>query len=159
QVYYGEASHLAQTAPEALLRLHSQTAKRLLGLVIVPILVLAVAGPSIFAFVFGTEWKAAGEYAQLMAPFMLAQFVIDPLSQTFSLLEAQRLLVIVNAFKLASAVVPLLAAYYLGFSSTVAIGTYSLAVTFNYLIIYFVSRALIRQKVSAQAGVPPEVPG
>jgi len=159
QVYYGEASHLAQTAPEALLRLHSQTAKRLLGLVIVPILVLAVAGPSIFAFVFGTEWKAAGEYAQLMAPFMLAQFVIAPLSQTFSLLEAQRLLVIVNAFKLASAVVPLLAAYYLGFSSTVAIGTYSLAVTFNYLIIYFVSRALIRQKVSAQAGVPPEVPG
>lgn len=43
--------------------------------------VLLFFGPPIFAFVFGDNWRIAGEFAQILAPWMFVSFVVVPISQ------------------------------------------------------------------------------
>lgn len=47
---------------------------------VVPAVLLVFFAPTIFLFVFGPEWRDAGEYAQIIAPLALIQFVCSPLS-------------------------------------------------------------------------------
>lgn len=48
-------------------------------LVVLPYAALIVAGPQLFAWVFGAQWREAGEYARLLAPWL---FVSTALSGT-----------------------------------------------------------------------------
>ncbi len=43
-------------------------------------LLLAVFGPSLFAFVFGEPWRPAGELARWLAPLFALRFALSPLS-------------------------------------------------------------------------------
>lgn len=52
------------------------------ALLIAPVLLaLVLAGPQIFAFVFGEEWRVAGEYSRILAPWFCLDFVRAPISQ------------------------------------------------------------------------------
>lgn len=48
-----------------------------------PSLLLLVASPALFAFVFGEAWRGAGELAQILAPLYFLNFVASPLSYVF----------------------------------------------------------------------------
>ena len=50
---------------------------------------LALAAPAAFSVVFGEEWREAGVYAQLLAPWLYFVFVSAPLSNLFDVLEQQ----------------------------------------------------------------------
>jgi O-antigen/teichoic acid export membrane protein len=51
----------------------------LLAAVSLPVFGLIVLmGPSLFAFVFGSEWREAGRYARIMAPALWVSFAISP---------------------------------------------------------------------------------
>ncbi|MBW3655796.1 MAG: oligosaccharide flippase family protein [Gemmatimonadetes bacterium] len=63
---------------------------RLALLAVPPFVVLAVVAPSMFAFVFGEEWRVAGEYARLLTPFYVMAFVASPLSRTLYVAERQK---------------------------------------------------------------------
>lgn len=54
-----------------------------------PALVLVLIGPELFAFVFGPDWRQAGEFARWMAPWLYLVFVSSPLSTLFFVLEQQ----------------------------------------------------------------------
>lgn len=54
-------------------------------------LMLVIAGPELFALVFGQNWREAGEFARYMAPWLYMVFITSPLSTLFSVLERQRL--------------------------------------------------------------------
>lgn len=61
------------------------------GLIALPIvIVLIAAGPHLFAWVFGEQWRQAGVFAQILAPWFLLDFVKTPLSQIPVLLGKQR---------------------------------------------------------------------
>jgi len=45
------------------------------------LLVLIIAGPSLFAFVFGEEWREAGEFAKILSPWIFLDFIKSPISQ------------------------------------------------------------------------------
>jgi O-antigen/teichoic acid export membrane protein len=53
-------------------------------------LVLIIAGPEIFCFVFGEQWRQAGVFARWMAPWLYMVFVTSPLSILFSVMEKQK---------------------------------------------------------------------
>lgn len=55
----------------------------------IPTVVVAVFGSSIYAAVFGIEWTRAGMYAQIIVVAYLAQFVVAPVSRALVLLERQ----------------------------------------------------------------------
>lgn len=71
-------------------RSYLHTFKALLALGLVPAAVLLVAAPALFAWVFGENWRPAGEMAQLMAPLFLLNFIASPLSYVFFVAGRQR---------------------------------------------------------------------
>lgn len=54
-----------------------------------PFLIAMVWAPELFAIAFGERWRAAGEIAHVLAPWMASNFVTSPLSQLPRLLKRQ----------------------------------------------------------------------
>jgi O-antigen/teichoic acid export membrane protein len=71
--------------------IYVKTLKKLILLGIIPFSVLGIFAPDIFAFVFGEKWKVAGEFAQIMTPMFFLNFVVNPLSYTFFIVQKQKL--------------------------------------------------------------------
>lgn len=46
----------------------------------VPFVAVALFGPELFAFVFGSEWRASGRVAAVLAPMLYLMFVIEPVA-------------------------------------------------------------------------------
>lgn len=61
----------------------------LLVVAILPTLAVLFLGPTLFGWVFGTEWTAAGVFAQITVVYYLAQFVVAPVSRALLVLEKQ----------------------------------------------------------------------
>lgn len=64
--------------------------RQLLVVTVYPALVVAVAGPALFAFVFGSEWALAGEYARALSVWVLLVSIAVPLTRVFDVTEQQR---------------------------------------------------------------------
>ncbi len=71
---------------ELVTKLHS----RLVMAGALPLVVLLLFGPDLFALVFGEEWRKAGVYSQWMAPWIYLQFQWSPLSMLTTVLQLQR---------------------------------------------------------------------
>lgn len=64
--------------------------EKLVHIAMPPAIVLLIAGPDLFAMVFGPSWRSAGELAQWMTPLLYLVFITSPLSNLFSVLEKER---------------------------------------------------------------------
>ena len=64
--------------------------RRLLVVTVYPALVVLVAGPRLFTFVFGSAWEVAGQYAQALAVWVFLVSVAVPLTRVFDVTERQR---------------------------------------------------------------------
>lgn len=62
---------------------------RLISFGIFLCLLLMIAGPQIFAVVFGPQWETAGLYAQILAPSFFVSFLAFPLGFIYQVLEKQ----------------------------------------------------------------------
>jgi O-antigen/teichoic acid export membrane protein len=71
-------------------RLTEQVYRRLLAAALFPMAAVALAGPDLFAFVFGEPWREAGVYAQYLAPWIFIASVASPLTRIFDVTEKQR---------------------------------------------------------------------
>lgn len=78
----------------------------------VPFLVLLLAGPALFAWVFGDNWRTAGAYAQCLAPWLFMQFINQPAVAAIPALQIQRGLLIYEIFSTGTKVLAL----WLGFA-------------------------------------------
>ena len=73
--------------------------QRLFGRVTIGFFLLALVGglpllflaPSLFALVFGEEWRTAGTMVQVLIPLHMTRFVIVPVSQTLNVLNLHHL--------------------------------------------------------------------
>jgi len=74
QVFYQKASEL-HNKKENLMGLLKSTVKKM-SLIALPILLLlVVGGPYLFAFIFGENWREAGLYARILAPWICIDFI------------------------------------------------------------------------------------
>ncbi len=87
QVYFVRAAEARRR--DALGGLTQAVFTRLSALGLFPMAALALAAPAAFSVVFGAEWREAGVYAQLLAPWLYFVFVSAPLSNLFDVLEQQ----------------------------------------------------------------------
>lgn len=67
------------------------TFKVLALLGIVPSLLLFLFSPPLFAWVFGENWRAAGQLAQILAPLYYLNFIASPLSYVFVVAGKQKI--------------------------------------------------------------------
>ncbi len=104
QAFFAQAAEVRWTG--GLPALTRSTARGLWSMMAYAALAALVAGPTLFAFVFGAEWADAGRYAQRIAPWVLLASVAPPLTSVFDVLERQRdeLLVSVTMFVVQTAV-------------------------------------------------------
>jgi O-antigen/teichoic acid export membrane protein len=104
---------------------------------------LLLAGPGLFALVFGDPWRISGEYARLLAPMFLVQFAIMPLSQTLNALERQDYQLVWDGARLGLVVLTLLLANTLGVSASVSIAFYGAVMFAAYLGLAVISERAI----------------
>lgn len=86
-----------------------------------PAVALFLTAPEIFVYVFGESWAEAGTVVRWLTPMLFFQFVVSPLSRTFTVLQRQRLGLslhsILFALRMAGIFIPTWAS--LGFTATV----------------------------------------
>lgn len=88
QVFLVEA---AQRTAAEVLRLFVRVVPRFLLLGFAGMAPLLLAGPWLFALVFGEPWREAGSFAQALVAAQLARFVAIPVSQSFNVFGRQDL--------------------------------------------------------------------
>lgn len=86
QVFLGE---IATADRDQLVRLFKKITLLFLIIGLIGMLPLLIAGPWLFALVFGEEWYQAGVIVQILVPLHLARFVVRPVSQTLNVLQRQ----------------------------------------------------------------------
>lgn len=69
--------------------IYLQTLRKLIMISILPFIMLFLFAPFLFGFVFGEDWKIAGEYVQILAPMFFMQFISSPLSSMYHITQRQ----------------------------------------------------------------------
>lgn len=69
----------------------TETASYLFRLSFFPFLVIAIVGSDVFSLVFGAKWETAGLFAQILAPWLLFQFLYVPMSNLLNVLQLQEM--------------------------------------------------------------------
>ncbi len=93
QVFYQRAAQ-TRVRGEPMALLTEEVFRRLVVLGLFPTLILAVAGPDLFAVVFGDRWRDAGVYTQILSVWIFWWFISSPISLIFMVLERQGLILI-----------------------------------------------------------------
>lgn len=116
-----------------------QTLKRLTLLGMVPFALIVIAAPSLFAVVFGEQWRMAGTIAQIMSVMYALKFVVSPLSHTFFLAGRQREDLLVHMWMLFSSMAALWAGHRL--FGTIQASLLSFSLNFSSIYVYTLVRS------------------
>ena len=114
-------------------------------------LLLALIAPPLFAWVFGPEWREAGEFARILSPMFALRFVASPLSYMLLIADRQRLNLVLQALLLVATAVSLSAGLLLGsvrFGLAAFAGSYSVI----YIVYLVYSWRLARGNEQAPVG-------
>lgn len=151
-VFRQEASH-AYAHHGNCREVYLRTLRRLILISVLPFSVFYFIAPDFFSWVFGNEWRIAGEYACILTPMFFLRFVVSPLSSVFIVAEAQRLDLLWQILLFVMVVVSLLFGYYLKEVRLALIFfsvAYSVCFIVNLLISYRLSCGALIKKVAAQ---------
>ena len=132
--HYNKASELKKNG-ESYRPLMLSTAKALMAFSGIGAVIIVAFAPSLFAFVFGEEWRASGEMARWLAPLFVLNFSVSPFSFTAILENVQNKALGLNIID----VILKMSALYVGYlfnSLNWAIGLYSLVSSVMYIITF-----------------------
>jgi O-antigen/teichoic acid export membrane protein len=124
--------------------LHALRVLLLLGCL--PSLVLLLASPALFSFVFGPAWRGAGELAQILAPLYFLNFIASPLSYVFFVAGRQKIELVWQ--------VALFAMTIAAFAAPLTLKQSVLAYTVGYSLLY-----LLYLQMSYRYALNRDVPG
>jgi O-antigen/teichoic acid export membrane protein len=103
QVFFEEASRERQETGMCGLSFDSTIKKlTIISMVAFPIIFFTVE--EVFAFVFGEEWRIAGEYAMILVPLFAIRFIVSSVSAVDTIMEKQNIFLIFNIVLLSSTV-------------------------------------------------------
>ena len=108
QVFMQRASE-AHTHGLPLAPLAGRATLGLAAMAAIPAAIVVAAGPSLFGFVLGSEWIAAGEYARWMVLWLFFAFVNPPASVLAQVLRRQRFLLVFDLAQLVARVAAVVA--------------------------------------------------
>ncbi len=144
QVYLGTVSGLHRENNADIELIFLKTARRLLFWGSIPVVILVLIGPQLFSFLFGSGWREAGSYVQLLAVMFLFQFIIVPLSQTMNILERLDLQFAWDCFRLVLVLGTIWGISQLGGSAKQAVAGFSIASSLAYVTLFCLNLTAIR---------------
>lgn len=95
QVLYPNVVNAAKN--NKLSELIDRTFKALVNLGMVPLILIFLCAPQLCALVYGNGWQVAGNYIQILTPWIIVVFVISPLTVIFDALGKQKIFLRINA--------------------------------------------------------------
>jgi O-antigen/teichoic acid export membrane protein len=143
RVYLSEAPRRARAEAGGLYTLFKKTAWRLLAFGVLSLGLVMVAGPQLFALVFGSVWTEAGRYAQFLAFVALGQLVVGPISQTLIVFERQDLQLGCDAFRCGVLLLVFFAAHQLTWSPLLTIAVLSIVMTLCHVLLFVLTRFVL----------------
>lgn len=79
QVYFQKIA-IKRNNGESLSKITLQTIKNLFLLSVIPFSILFFYGQELFCYVFGKNWELAGKYSEIMAPWLMMNLIVSPIS-------------------------------------------------------------------------------
>jgi O-antigen/teichoic acid export membrane protein len=143
-LYVGELSEAIRDQEPLLQKIYRNHSVKLLTITLPAIAVVSLAAPEIFEYVFGVEWKLAGDYVRLLSPLAIAYAVVVPLSQSLVLIGAQHLQLLWDIARLAGVVFAISLPFLMELSPNWSIGCLSLVGT-----LLFIAHAAVSYKAIA----------
>lgn len=107
QVFFNKAAGMIHEG-KSIFPLAKKTIITLFVLSVVPFGILFYIGGDLFAFVFGEPWREAGEFSEIMAPWLMMNFLVSPVSQIPIILKKQSSFLILSLFGTAILILSLL---------------------------------------------------
>ena len=89
QVFFQKAAEMINRG-ENVFATAVKSVRTLTLLSIIPFAIVMLFGEFLFAFVFGENWREAGIYAEIMAPWLMINFIASPISPLPMVLNKQR---------------------------------------------------------------------
>jgi len=151
QVYGARAARLAHDNPAELRPLFLELLLKLAWTGAPPFAAVVLAGPWIFATVFGESWRVAGEYARIVAIAQYFGFFVWPVMPTLNILEHQHWQLAWDVGRLVVCAGAMAAAQSLGRSPFWVIGAYAIAMSIAYLAHAALSYTAIRWRIAEAA--------
>ena len=136
QSFYTEAAESYKKGSLSVLT--KATSKKLFFVIIIPTIMLFIAGEEVIVFLLGDQWKDSGAMIEWLSFLVFAQFITSPISSVFSISEKQLkgmvLQFILSVLKIGSIFI----AYWQGLTMIDAVICFSIASFIGYLI-YFIT--------------------
>jgi O-antigen/teichoic acid export membrane protein len=148
--FHGRLAALAREAPAAALSLFWRSFRTLLLVALAPTLVLSLLSRQLFPLVFGAQWSEAGAMASLIGPWLLAQFVVGPLSRAVLVYEGQRLKMIYDILALALVVGAFRSCQAARATAVQTVGVLTVVETAAYAVYFLILVMIIRKSTKAR---------
>jgi len=128
-----------------------KTFRRLMLMAIPGCLFLMALAPVLFEFIFGSDWRIAGEFTRFLAPAMAMRFVTSPLTTIFGVSNRQEIAAIWQFSQLVSTTLFLFGSLYFEspLATILALAINDVLLYLVYLIIVFrIAKASFRHALS-----------
>jgi O-antigen/teichoic acid export membrane protein len=143
RVYLSEAPRRARAGGEGMYALFKGTTWRLLAFGMLSLGLVVIAGPQLFALVFGSVWAEAGRYAQFLAFMFLGQLVVSPIAQTLTVLERQGLQLSWHTLRVGTLLLVFLAAHQLTWPPLMTMAVLSAGTAICYILLFVRTRQVL----------------
>ena len=112
--------------------------KRLFLIGLFPYILLFILAPEIFSFVFGKEWRIAGEYTTYLVPWFFIAFMNSPITSILLTLEKQKMHLFYESTLFIFRGISLYAGYYFFNEAKYSIILYSLVGFIFNIVLFFI---------------------
>jgi len=142
QLYYREAT-VTRNNKQSLIPIFNKSVTIVAVITLPAILVLLLFGPDLFALYLGEKWRAAGEYARIMAPAIFFNFICSPVSSTTLIFNKQREAYLFSTVGYIVSLGLLFSGARMGLSFEQSLWMYSLSLSALYIALYTWYRKLV----------------
>jgi len=137
RVFFSEACLIGKGKPQIIKRLVISLMIKLGTLSIIPFTLLILFGPSMFYFVFGSDWEISGVFSSILSISMIFNFVVMPVGRLLEIFDKQKTGLIFNILRFVLVSLTFFLAFQLNFSYYLTILIYSLSLSFTYISLVF----------------------
>lgn len=137
QVYSSELADMMSSGVDVLKRSYEKMIQKLFLISVLPVVLLATLSPWLGPLILGSEWIDAGYFIALLAPSLLAQMVVTPLSNVANILNKQGMMLVWDISRLLSILGGFGFVHYFEYSEFYAIGVYSIITAFFFMLQMF----------------------
>lgn len=148
KAYYAEVAVIGRSNPDRIKTLTFDIQKKLFMVAIPIALLVYFLSEWIFVFVFGEQWRIAGQYASILSPFLLLRFTSSPLDQVFNVISTQAVYLFINTARIAGFVLVFVFSLRLSIGSEMFVHVLSYFMAAHYLFVTILVVSLINRAAS-----------